>query len=57
MALRVLHLCQFHFEDQDVRVVGSEVDGGTSLSGITDIVETDGGGYWQGDWTGGDFGG
>ena len=57
MALRVLHLCQFHFEDQDIRVVGSEVDGGTSLAGITDVVETSGGGYWQGDWSGADFGG
>jgi hypothetical protein len=57
MALRVLHLCQFHFENQDIRVVGSEVDGGTSLSGIKDIVETSGGGYWQGDWSDADFGG
>jgi len=57
MALRVLHLCQFHFENQDIRVVGSEVDGGTSLSGIQDVVETSGGGYWQGDWSEADFGG
>lgn len=57
MALRVLHLCQFHFENQDVRVIGSEVDGGTSLSGIKDVVETSGGGYWQGDWSDADFGG
>jgi hypothetical protein len=57
MALRVLHLCQFHFDNQDIRVVGSEVDGGTSLSGIQDVVETSGGGYWQGDWSDADFGG
>lgn len=57
MALRVLHLCQFHFDNQDIRVVGSEVDGGTSLSGIQDVVETSGGGYWQGDWSEADFGG
>lgn len=57
MALRVLHLCQFHFQTQDIRVVGSEVDGGTSLSGISDVVETSGGGYWQGDWSDADFGG
>jgi len=57
MALRVLHLCQFHFSEQDIRVVGSEVDGGTSLSGIQDVVETSGGGYWQGDWSEADFGG
>lgn len=57
MALRVLHLCQFHFSEQDIRVVGSEVDGGTSLSGIQDVVETSGGGYWQGDWGEADFGG
>lgn len=57
MALRILHLCQFHFETQDIRVVGSEVDGGTSLSGITDVVQTDGGGYWQADFGDADFGG
>jgi hypothetical protein len=57
MALRILHLCQFHFETQDIRVVGSEVDGGTSLSGITDVVQTDGGGYWQADFSDADFGG
>lgn len=57
MALRVLHLCTFHFSEQDIRVVGSEVDGGTSLSGIQDVVETSGGGYWQGDWSDADFGG
>ena len=57
MALRVLHLCQFHFTDQDIRVVGSEVDGGTALDGTSDVIQTDGGGYWQGDWSGADFGG
>jgi hypothetical protein len=57
MALRVLHLCQFHFENQDIRVIGSQIDGGTSLSGIQDVVETGGGGYWQGDWSDGTFGG
>lgn len=57
MALRTLHLCVFNFAQQDVRVVGSETDGGTSLSGISDTVQTDGGGYWQIDQTGADFGG
>src|SRR3546814_15149615 len=56
MALRVFHPCYFHFKDQDIRVVGSEVDGGTSLAGIQDIVATDGGGFWQADYTNADFG-
>lgn len=53
----ILHLCQFNFETQDIRVVGSEVDGGTSLSGIADPVQIDGGGYWQADFSNADFGG
>lgn len=55
--LRVAHLCQFHFASQDIRVVGSETDGGTSLSGISQPIETSGGGYWQGDFNEGNFGG
>lgn len=57
MALRVLHLCQYHFKDQDIRVVGSETDGGTSLSGISDVIQSDGGGYWQADFSNANFGG
>lgn len=57
MALRILHLCQFNFKDQDIRVVSTELDGGTSLSGITDTVTIDGGGYWQADYSNGNFGG
>lgn len=57
MALRTLHLCQFQFQKQDIRVVGSETDGGTSLSGLSDSVQTDGGGHWLGDWSDGNFGG
>lgn len=53
----VIHLCQFNFESQDIRVVGSEIDGGTSLSGLSDPVQTDGGGYWQADFSSADFGG
>lgn len=56
MTLRVFHPCYFHFADQDVRVVGSEIDGGTSLSGISETVGTDGGGYWQADYSNANFG-
>jgi hypothetical protein len=51
--LRTLHLCQFNFLDKDFRRVGNVVDGGTSLSGFNDKIETDGGGYWQLDCTNG----
>lgn len=57
MALRTLHLCAFQFKTQDIRVVGSELDGGTSLSGISDPIQGDGGGYWQADFADGSFGG
>ena len=56
MALRVFHPCQFHFGDQDIRVDGSTVSGGTSLSGFEDVIRTDGGGFWRADFTGADFG-
>lgn len=55
--MRTLHLCSFQFASQDIRVVNSEVDGGTSLSGISDPVQTDGGGYWQADFNDASFGG
>jgi hypothetical protein len=57
MALPVIHLCQFNPKSEDLRVVGSEVDGGTSLSGISDPIQTDGGGYWQFDSSDMSFGG
>lgn len=57
MALRYLHLCQFQFADQDIRIVGTELDGGTSLSGISEPIQIDGGGYWQADFSNADFGG
>jgi hypothetical protein len=57
MALRVLDLCFFQFKDVDLRVVSTELDGGTSLSGISEPIAIDGGGYWQGDWTNANFGG
>lgn len=53
----IVELCQFNFESQDIRVVGSEIDGGTSLSGLSDPIQIDGGGYWQADFSGADFGG
>ena len=47
MALRTLHPCRFQFEDHEFRRVGNVVDGGTSLAGISDSIETTGGGYRQ----------
>lgn len=57
MAVRTIHLCPFNFKTSDPVVIGSEVDGGTSLSGITEVVETSGGGYWQWSLASGSFGG
>ncbi len=53
MALLTFHPCQFQFADQDIRRVGSVTSGGTSLSGIDEPIETDGGGYWRADFTNG----
>lgn len=57
MAPRVFHPCQFNFQDEDIRVDGSTIDGGTSISGYQDLVRTDGGGIWRADFTNADFGG
>lgn len=54
MATPVFHPCRFQFEDQDIRRVGSVTSGGTSLSGIDDAIESDGGGYWVADFTNGE---
>lgn len=56
MALRVFHPCTFNFGDQDIRVDGVSMSGGTSLSGYEDVIRTDGGGFWRADFTGADFG-
>lgn len=56
MALRVFHPCDFHFEEQDIRVDGSTVSGGVSLSGFEDVVRVDGGGFWRADFSNADFG-
>jgi hypothetical protein len=56
MSLPVLHLCRFAFQTQDVRIAGSEVDGGASISGISEPTQTDGGGYWLADYSNGNFG-
>jgi hypothetical protein len=56
MALRLFHPCQFGFSDQDIRVVGSTISGGTSLSGYEDVIQTSGGGFWAADFSGADFG-
>jgi hypothetical protein len=53
MTLPVFHPCRFNFDDQDIRRVGSVTSGGNSLSGIDDPIETDGGGFWQADFTNG----
>jgi hypothetical protein len=57
MTLPLVHLCQFNPKSEDLRVVGSEIDGGTSLSGISDPIQTDGGGFWQFDSSDMSFGG
>jgi len=41
---------RFNFNKQDIRRVGSVTSGGTSLSGIEDPIETDGGGFWRADY-------
>lgn len=51
--MRTLHPCQFNFADQDIRRVGSTTDGGTSLSGIKDEIESSGGGYWMAEFQNG----
>lgn len=53
MALRTFHPCAFQFRTTDIRRVGNTVDGGTSLSGFRDDIETTGGGFLQADFTNG----
>jgi hypothetical protein len=54
LPLRVFHPCEFNFDDVDLRRLGNVVDGGTSLSGFNDTIETDGGGFWRADFTNGE---
>lgn len=54
MAPLTFHPCRFNFDDQDIRRVGSVTSGGTSLSGIDEPIQTDGGGFWRADFTNGD---
>ena len=54
--LRVFHPCQFGFSSDDIRVDGSAISGGTSLSGFEDVIRTDGGGIWRADFQDADFG-
>lgn len=54
--LRVFHPCQFGFSSDDIRVDGSAMSGGTSLSGYEDVIRTDGGGIWRADFGDADFG-
>jgi hypothetical protein len=51
--MRTFHPCSFQFKSTNIRRVGSVTDGGTSLSGISDKIESDGGGYLQADFTNG----
>ena len=53
MALRTFHPCAFNFRTTNTRRVGNVTDGGTSLSGFQDDIESDGGGRWQADFTNG----
>jgi hypothetical protein len=54
MATPVFFPCRFNFDNQDIRRVGSVASGGTSLSDIDDPIETDGGGFWQADFSDGE---
>jgi hypothetical protein len=56
-ALRTIHLCPYNFSTTDPVVIGTEIDGGTSVAGIQDTIATDGGGYWQWTLNSGSFGG
>jgi hypothetical protein len=53
MALRILHPCDYGFQTSNIRILGSSVSGGRSLSGIEDMIQTDGGGYRAVDLSGG----
>ena len=53
MALRTFHPCAFNFRTTDIRRTGNVIDGGTSLSGFRDDIETTGGGFLQADFTNG----
>jgi len=53
MALRTIHPCAFNFRTTNIRRVANSTDGGTSLSGFQDDIESDGGGRWQADFTNG----
>lgn len=53
---RAFHPCQFGFSSDDIRVDGSTLSGGTSLSGFEDVIRTDGGGIWRADFQDADFG-
>jgi hypothetical protein len=53
MPMRTFHPCAFNFQKTNIRRVGNVADGGTSLSGITQEIETDGGGFLQADFSDG----
>lgn len=53
----IFHPCQFNFDTQSIDIDGQGTSGGTSVSGITDYNQADGGGFWRATFDGGDFGG
>ena len=53
MALPTIHPCVFNFHTTNIRRIGNVIDGGTSLSGFSDSIETDGGGYLAADFSNG----
>lgn len=53
MALPTIHLCAFNFHTTNIRRIGNVVDGGETLSGFSDSIESDGGGYLAADFSNG----
>ena len=51
--LRTFHPCGFNFRTSNIRRIGNVLDGGTSLSGVADSIESDGGGFITADFSNG----
>ena len=45
--MTTLHTCRFLFTNRTFDRIGTAIDGGASLSGYSDQIETSGGGWWQ----------
>jgi hypothetical protein len=50
MPARTFHPCAYNFRTTNIRRVGNVSDGGTSLSGVSEEIEADGGGFLQADF-------